>query len=76
MTDLIVTENQKIFLDLIERSPDMGDGWRTVSDALWPHALQQAHPLLTELDRDNKRVRLTDDGMTFMMFAPSVGGYK
>lgn len=65
-----ITDKQKIMLDLIERSPDIGDGWRQVSDALWKHVVAQAHPELTELDPTNKRVRFTAEGETVMRYLP------
>jgi hypothetical protein len=64
-----ITENQRIMLQLIQRSPDIGDGWRQVSDALWRHAEDQAHPDLTELDSEKKRVRFTSEGDTIMRYA-------
>lgn len=63
-----ISENQKIMLDLIQRSPDIGDGWRQVSDGLWGHVVEQAHPDLTELDTTTKRVRFTDEGITVMRY--------
>lgn len=63
-----ITENQKIMLDLIQRSPDIGDGWRQVSDGLWEHVVKQSHADLTELDATAKRVRFTDEGLTVMRY--------
>lgn len=63
-----ITENQKIMLDLIQRSPDIGDGWRQVSDGLWKHVVEQAHPDLTEIDATSKRARFTDEGLTVMRY--------
>ena len=64
-----LTENQRIMLQLIQRSPDLGDGWRQVSDALWRHVVDQAHPDLTELDEKQRRIRFTPEGITVMRFA-------
>jgi len=63
-----ITENQRIMLQLIKRSPDIGDGWRQVSGTLWPLVGEQAHPDLTELDADTKRVRFTKEGETIMRY--------
>ena len=68
MTDK-VTENQRIMLSLINRSPDIGDGWRQVSDMLWRHVKDQAHPDLTELDEGQKRVRFTEAGVAVVRYA-------
>jgi hypothetical protein len=65
-----VTENQRIMLRLIERSAGIDEGWRQVSDKLWRHVLDQSHPDLTELDHENKRVRLTPEGITVMKYLP------
>lgn len=65
-----MSENEKIMLKLIERSPDIGGGWRQVSDALWRHVVEQAHPELTELDHETKRVRFTADGEVVMRYLP------
>jgi hypothetical protein len=64
-----VTENQRIMLRLIERSADIGEGWRQVNDKLWRHVVEQSHPDLTELDHQNKRVRLTPDAITVLKYA-------
>jgi hypothetical protein len=64
-----MTENQRIMHRLIHRSPDIGEGWRQVSDTLWRHVLAQAHPDLTELDENKRRVRFTAEGETIMMYA-------
>lgn len=63
-----VTENQENMLKLIQRSPDIGEGWRQVSDGLWGHVVDQAHPELTELNAPAKRVRFTDEGLTVMRY--------
>jgi hypothetical protein len=65
-----ITENQKIMLRLIERSPDTGDGWRPVSKPLWKHVLEQSHPDLTEIDYENHRVRFTLEGTIVMKYLP------
>ena len=64
-----LTENQIIMLKLIQRSADIGDGWRQVSSALWHHVADQTLSELTELDEPNHRVRLTAEGETVMRYA-------
>ena len=66
----LITEYQKNMLRLIVRSPDTGNGWRPVSNYLWNLVLEQAHPDLTELDHENKRVRLSPEGITEMKYHP------
>lgn len=64
-----ITENNVIFFRLIQRSKDLGDGWRQVSDVLWRYALEQHHEELTELDHENKRIRFTPEGEIIARFA-------
>ena len=64
-----LTENQISMLKLIQRSEDIGDGWRQVSQTLWRHVEEQSHPALTELDHATRRVRLTAEGQTVMRYA-------
>jgi len=61
-----ITDNQKIMLRLIERSPDIGDGWRQSSTPLWQHVVDQSPPALVELDHEQKRVRFTPEGIIIM----------
>jgi hypothetical protein len=65
-----ITDNQKIMLRLIERSSNLGEGWRQVSNPLWKHVVEQSHPDLVELDHENKRVRFSPDGLTVMRYLP------
>lgn len=65
-----ITENHRILFSLINRSRDLGDGWRQVSDQLWPHIRPQAHPQLTEIDENSKRIRFTAEGHTVMKYLP------
>lgn len=49
-------------LRLVERSPDRGEGWRSVSLTLWPYISEQCgkFPALFEIEPGNPgRVRLT-----------------
>lgn len=65
-----ITEKQKSMLRLIQRSPDIGEGWRQVSKLLWRLVVDQGHPELTELDAEHMRVRLTAEGETVMRYMP------
>ncbi len=53
----------------INRSPDRGDGWRSVSETCWPLIESFGTPELIETDKDNMRVRLTDKGSAVATFA-------
>lgn len=56
-------------LKLINRSPDIGDGWRQTSQKLWESlVLKLFHIDLMELDHENTRVRLTSDGNTLLRY--------
>ncbi len=54
-------ENQS-FINLLQRSKNIGGGWRQVSDALWEFVKTQAAKQsgVFELDHENKRVRFSD----------------
>jgi hypothetical protein len=58
----MLSAKEKGFLRLIQRSPDIGDGWRQVSDALWALVAFFGKQELIETDCENKRVRLSHDG--------------
>ncbi len=58
----------KGLLGLIQRSADIGDGWRQVSDVLWPH-VQDAPGELVELDDIQKRIRLTSEGSAVLTYS-------
>ncbi len=55
-------------LRLIERSKDIGDGWRQCSQRLWPAITTEAAKLeeLVELDKENQRIRITAAGKTLL----------
>lgn len=57
-----LSDNDRSFLQLLMRSPDLGDGWRQSSEVVWPLVAKFSKQELVELDNDNKRVRLTPDG--------------
>lgn len=63
-TEASMTEDQKGFLRLIERSPDRGDGWRSISEVLLPVCEKVAGqlPELLEFERENSRIRFTEKG--------------
>lgn len=65
----MISTQDKDFLRLIARSPDRGDGWRSVSKVCWTLVEQFGTPELIEVDSDNMRVRLTPDGEALVTFA-------
>ena len=69
MSDRKLNQADKDLLRLINRSPDMGGGWRQVSKMLWPHITKTAHSDLTELDEANLRIRFTEEGETIVRYA-------
>lgn len=64
-----ITQIEKGLLRLIERSPDIGEGWRQVSQLLWPTVSANCHPQLMELNTENRRIRITAEGETIMRYA-------
>lgn len=65
----MIPEKDKEFIKLIVRSPDRGDGWRNVSDVVWPLVEAFSVSALIEVDKENKRIRLTQEGVTFVTYA-------
>jgi len=59
-----MNQSNKDFLKLIKRSPDRGDGWRSISDQLLPlcESAANAMPDLLEFEKENSRIRLTEMG--------------
>lgn len=61
-----LTRNQKNFISLVSRSPDVGDGWRMVSQALEKHTQSYVRDLpdLFEVKRDNEQfmLRFSEEG--------------
>ena len=51
-------------LRLIERSRDVGDGWKQCSPQTWPHVRHYCQSLkeLVEVDEVHRRVRITSQG--------------
>lgn len=60
----MISDNSRSFLKLLLRSPDRGDGWRAVSEGVWPLVTGFKEQELLELDTDAKRVRLSPSGQT------------
>jgi hypothetical protein len=50
------------FIRLLMRSPDRGDGWRSVSSVCWPLVEEFTAKELLEINPDLLRVRLTEAG--------------
>jgi hypothetical protein len=68
---MTLTQDQKDMLRLINRSTDSGDGWRgPLREYMWELVESRSHPELMELDYENKRVRLTPDGLTVLRYLP------
>ncbi len=65
----MISDQDKDFLRLVGRSPDRGDGWRSVSEVCWQLVEKFGTPELIEVDAANKRVRLTEEGEAVLMFA-------
>ncbi len=64
------TTQIKNTLALIQRSPDRGDGWRSVSGACWPLLDGIPSDLVeTEPSNDGGRVRMTDSGMAVLLYS-------
>ena len=63
-------EEIKSTLALVMRSPDRGDGWRTVSGACWP-LVETMPPELIDLEPGDEggRVRMTDEGRAVIAYA-------
>ena len=63
-----ITQQAKDTLNLIARSPDIGEGWRAVSVPLRPNIptwLKSAERLY---EFDGERIRFTDEGLTVMRY--------
>ena len=66
----MTNEQIKSTLGLIMRSPDRGDGWRSVSGACWP-LLEDMPGELIELEPSEVggRARMTEAGRTVLLYA-------
>jgi len=59
-----VSQESRDILALISRSPDRGEGWRTVSPILWEELIVPfPDKELLELDESNHKVRLSTKGV-------------
>jgi hypothetical protein len=56
-------------LRLLERSPHCGDGWRAVSEALWPLYEEFDLTELIELRPETKHVRFSEKGLVIAKYA-------
>jgi hypothetical protein len=56
-------------LALIDRSPDTGDGWRSVSPRIWPHVQAVPDELVERRDDDGFWIRMTDAGRAVLKYA-------
>jgi preprotein translocase subunit SecA len=63
----MLTDYDKDMIRLLQRSTDRGDGWRTVSPTLWK-LFDTVDKDLFELDEENRKVRLTETGLTLAMY--------
>jgi hypothetical protein len=64
-----MTQQDRDFLTVLARSPDRGDGWRSVSKTCWQLVEDFAVKELIEVDQPNMRIRLTSDGIAVVKFA-------
>lgn len=65
---MAISNSDKQFLLLISRSPDHGDGWRSVSQVCWPLVESFETPELIQIDKDAMRIRLTEAGKAVVTF--------
>jgi len=61
-----ITQEQKATLDLLMRSPDRGDGWRTCSPILFEKLIVPMPDELVEKDVEQKKCRLTEEALTLI----------
>ena len=64
----MIPRQDQEFLKLLWRSPDRGDGWRSVSDTCWQLVEMFTTPELIEVDKENRRVRLTNEGEAVVLY--------
>jgi hypothetical protein len=60
---LVERLRNKSFMQLIARSPDIGDGWRQVSKTLWPLVESFKSAELIETASATHRVRFSEAGL-------------
>lgn len=63
-----LTQQAKDTLKLIQRSPDIGQGWRTVSELLRPNMTTWLASAEELYEFDGERIRLTRDGDLVMRY--------
>lgn len=64
-----MTKRDSDILRLIARSPSDTDGWRNVSDRLWPIVKSFGIPELIEINEYNRQVRLTVAGLAVVKYS-------
>lgn len=57
-----LTVQDRGFIQLLLRTPESGDGWRSVSKLCWSIVDSFTASELIEVDRERMRVKLTHDG--------------
>lgn len=65
----MITRQDKDFMQLLNRTRDAGDGWRNVSMVCWQLVESFTTPELLEIDRENRRVRFTPEGLAVLKYA-------
>ena len=63
-----ITQQAKDTLKLIERSPDIGEGWRAVSVVLRPNMATWLRSAEALYEFDGERIRFTDEGAVVMKY--------
>lgn len=67
-----LSPSARAFLALVERSPDIGGGWRVVSTPIWPLVEAFEAPELIQLQRNisgkGGKVRLTDEATIVLKY--------
>ena len=63
-----MTQPQRDVLNLIARSPDRGNGWRTCSPMLFEKLIAEMPDSLVEKDAKGLRVKLTDEAETILFW--------
>jgi len=63
-----ITQQAKDTLKLIARSPDIGDGWRSVSSPLRPNMTTWLRSAEDLYEFDGERIRFSDEGLIVMKY--------
>jgi hypothetical protein len=64
----MISFNDKATIRLLARSPDCGDGWRTVSEECWILIEHIVCKELFEVDEIGKRVRMSPEGLIVLKY--------